>query len=66
MYFQGAGSVSCNAVTGSSVQTLATVAALHFIKVLDIEGEKNVNIFLWVHQEDYTVIVIVYKHAFMF
>jgi hypothetical protein len=41
MCFQGAGSLSYNAVTGSSVQRLATVAADHFIKVLDSEGEKN-------------------------
>jgi hypothetical protein len=40
VFCQGAGSLSYNAVTGSSVQRLATVAADHFIKVLDIEGEK--------------------------
>ncbi|XP_021942062.1 eIF-2-alpha kinase activator GCN1, partial [Zootermopsis nevadensis] len=35
---QGAGSLSCNAVTtGYSSQRLATVAAHHFIKVLDVE-----------------------------
>jgi hypothetical protein len=39
VFCQGAGSLSCNAVTGSSVQRLATIAADHFIKVLDVEGE---------------------------
>lgn len=39
MFCQGAGSLSYNAVTGSSVQRLATVATDHFIKVLDVEGE---------------------------
>ncbi|KAJ9595704.1 hypothetical protein L9F63_013117, partial [Diploptera punctata] len=34
---QGAGNLSYNAVTGSSVQRLASVAADHFIKVLDVE-----------------------------
>jgi hypothetical protein len=40
VFCQGAGSLSYNVVTGSSVQRLATVAADHFVKVLDIEGEK--------------------------
>lgn len=37
-YFQGAGNLSFNAVSGSSIQILASLAADHFIKVLEVEG----------------------------
>ncbi|XP_046688091.1 eIF-2-alpha kinase activator GCN1-like [Homalodisca vitripennis] len=38
---QGAGNLSYNAVTGSSVQILAISAAEHFIKVLEIEAHEK-------------------------